>query len=80
MSRYNKQEYKGKIYVKNIGTNLCRIRNQLEKVGSGSEKNHSGSTTLFYGRCVEVFWSLKTVTLVVNILAAISQPAITGRR
>jgi hypothetical protein len=31
-----KREYKGKIYVKNIRQNSCRIRNQL-KVGSGSQ-------------------------------------------
>ncbi len=41
-----RQEYKGKIYVKNFRKKLCR--NQ-RKVGSGSEKNHSGSSTLLKG-------------------------------
>ncbi len=38
-----RQEYKGKIYVKNFRKDLCR--NQ-RKVGFGSEKNHSVETNL----------------------------------
>jgi hypothetical protein len=45
-----RQEYKDKIYVKNIGKNLCRIRNRIRiriqlKGRIRIRKNHSGSTT-----------------------------------
>ncbi len=50
-----RQEYKGKIYVKNIrknhvgfetGSGFGSETNRKVGSGSGSEKNHSGSTTL----------------------------------
>ncbi len=46
-STFTRQEYKGKIFVKNITKNLYRIQKKLKVgYGSGSKKNHSGSTTL----------------------------------
>jgi hypothetical protein len=48
-NRLGRREYKCKIGVKNIRKNSCMIRNQL-KIGSesGSEYNHSESTTQGY--------------------------------
>jgi hypothetical protein len=44
-----KREYNGKICVKNIGKNSCRIRNQLKsRIRIRIQKNHSGSTTLSF--------------------------------
>jgi hypothetical protein len=55
---FKRRENKGEIYVKNIRKNSRRIRNRIRIrrsirnkmiVGSGSEKEHSGSTTLISG-------------------------------
>jgi hypothetical protein len=50
--RLTRRENKGKIYVKNIRKNQCRIQNRIRirnqlKGGSGSEKTHSGSIPSF---------------------------------